>query len=187
MNMGIIMTIITLTGNIGSGKTTVGKILAERLNYSFFSMGEFVRKKAQEQNMSILQFNKLGQNNPIHDLELDQYYSTIKENSIIDGRLAWYHILTSFKIFLKCNYEIAAQRIYTKRRVGDHGRENINHLIQDIQKREEEDQKRLFSVYEVNFLKEEHYHLVINTDDKTLDEVVQMILDKYEEFIELKP
>lgn len=181
------MTIITLTGNIGSGKTTIGKMLSTELQYSFFSMGEFVRKQAQEKNMSILHFNKLGENNPAHDLELDKYYLTINPDSVVDGRLAWYHIPSSFKVFLKCAYSTAAQRIYTKRRVGDHYREDINHLMNDIQKREEEDQERLYAVYKVNFLEEDHYHLVIETSDKNPQDIAQSILTHYKRYLLLNP
>ncbi|WP_213189210.1 cytidylate kinase family protein [Cloacibacterium caeni] len=39
---------ITLSEEVASGKTTVGKLLAERMGYEFISLGNLVRKKAEK-------------------------------------------------------------------------------------------------------------------------------------------
>ena len=47
---------ITLSGEVASGKTTIGKLLAERLNYEFISLGTIIREKADAEGLSIVDF-----------------------------------------------------------------------------------------------------------------------------------
>lgn len=37
--------IVTISGESGSGKTTVGKLLADKLNYRFYSGGYFLERR----------------------------------------------------------------------------------------------------------------------------------------------
>ena len=50
--------IITLAGDLASGKGTVSNILAEKLNYKIYRNGEYFRKLAKEHNMDVTSFNK---------------------------------------------------------------------------------------------------------------------------------
>ena len=43
--------IISLSGMLGSGKSTIGKMLAQELGYTFYSTGSAQRKIAQEKGM----------------------------------------------------------------------------------------------------------------------------------------
>ena len=47
---------ITLSGEVASGKSSVGKVLAEQLNFSFVSIGNKTRSYASSQNLSIVEF-----------------------------------------------------------------------------------------------------------------------------------
>ena len=46
--------IISLAGDLASGKGTISKILMEKLNYGVYRNGEYFRKLAKEHNMSII-------------------------------------------------------------------------------------------------------------------------------------
>ena len=50
---------ITVSGHIGSGKSTVAKILSDLTGYVPYSGGFFFRKKAGELSLSITEFNTL--------------------------------------------------------------------------------------------------------------------------------
>jgi|GEM_PF-1428927 ATP-dependent DNA helicase RecG len=56
---------IVLTGNAGSGKSTVGKMLAERLGVDFLSIGDICRKKAVSLGMDINQFQEYLKSNHV--------------------------------------------------------------------------------------------------------------------------
>ena len=48
---------ITITGNLGSGKSSVAKILKEQ-GYEYSSTGNIFRQLAMEQGLSVEEFNK---------------------------------------------------------------------------------------------------------------------------------
>jgi cytidylate kinase len=45
--------IISLTGDLAAGKTTITKLLIEELGYSIYKNGERFRNMAKEMNMSV--------------------------------------------------------------------------------------------------------------------------------------
>ena len=49
---------IKLTGNLGSGKTTICNILKER-GYEIVSTGKIFRQIAEEKNVSVIELNKM--------------------------------------------------------------------------------------------------------------------------------
>ena len=53
--------IITISGIAGSGKSTVAKLLAKKLNYNHYSIGEFMRDIAKEKNTSLLELSNLAE------------------------------------------------------------------------------------------------------------------------------
>ena len=44
---------ITITGRLGSGKTTVARMLAEKRSYTYYSTGNIMRELAAEAGLSI--------------------------------------------------------------------------------------------------------------------------------------
>ena len=64
--------IITIAGTAGSGKSSVGKLLAKRLNYKHYSMGDLQRNIAEEQGISLLELSKLEEKDRSIDEEVDQ-------------------------------------------------------------------------------------------------------------------
>lgn len=106
--------IITITGTPGSGKTTIGRALAERLGYEFFSTGMLRRQMAKEKGLTLEEYNKLGEKDPSTDLEADKYQEKLgkeKDNIIIDGKLAFHFIPNSVKIFITASEDVRAERI----------------------------------------------------------------------------
>lgn len=107
--------IISLTGNPGSGKTSVARLLAERLGYKWYSMGDLRGKYAMEHGMTLEELNRLGETDPNTDKMVDDFQKKLGEtedNFIVDGRLSWYFLPQSFKIFLSCDLRESARRIF---------------------------------------------------------------------------
>src|SRR5689334_16245543 len=98
--------IISITGAPGTGKTSVGKLLAKRLGYNFYSVGDLRGKMAMERGLTIDELNKLGEKDASTDTMADDYQRELgrkEDNFIIEGRLSWHFIPHSFKVFLKCS------------------------------------------------------------------------------------
>ena len=62
---------ITLSGDLGSGKSTVGRRLAERLNLPHYSAGSLFREIGQISNLDALQTNLAAEDNVKIDEAVD--------------------------------------------------------------------------------------------------------------------
>lgn len=177
--------IITLTGLPGAGKSTIAKLLSERLGWTWYSMGDLRGKLAQERGMTIDEYNALGETHAFTDKDVDAYQTKLgKEQNhlIIDGRLSWHFIPDSFKIFLDVNEDEAARRIFEAAKQGLRkdekpyvSPEEVKHRVHD---RLASDQKRYKQYYNLDYLDRSNYDLVIDTTSLTPEKIVNCILDK---------
>lgn len=82
--------IISLAGDLASGKGTVSNILKERLNYTVYRNGEYARKLAKDKGLTITSFNEYLKDHPEIDLQIEKSaaeYAESHDNFIIDARL----------------------------------------------------------------------------------------------------
>ena len=82
--------IISLGGELGSGKGTVSKILMERLNFGVYRNGEYFRSLAKEMGMDITEFNLYVVEHPEIDRQIEcsaTEYAKTHDNFVIDARL----------------------------------------------------------------------------------------------------
>ncbi len=84
---------ITISGPPGSGKTTVCKLVADRLHLEVVVSGNIFRQMAKESSMSLADFGKLCELDPEADKRLDQRMVEIardKDGIVLEGRLTAY-------------------------------------------------------------------------------------------------
>ena len=80
--------IITISGMLGSGKSTVAKLLAECLGWDYYSTGNAQREIAAKRGMTTLELNRLADTDPSIDKEIDGVFIKIFKDAInflIDG------------------------------------------------------------------------------------------------------
>ena len=175
--------IITISGVPGSGKSTVGKILAKKLGYEYFSMGDLRGQMAIEKGLTIDELNALGEKEDWTDKRADEIQTQIgkeKDNFIFEGRLSWYFIPNSFKIFLTVDPKTAAERTL-KNRAERQDEKPIATLIeaeQAVLQRLASDKIRYLQYYNIDYTKPENFDLIIDTTNLKIDEITQIILDK---------
>ncbi len=179
--------ILTISGVPGSGKTTVAKILSEKLGMPYYSIGGLRAKLAEDRHLSIDELNALGETDSSTDTSVDDYQRELgktQDHFIVDGRLSWFFIPNSFKIFLDCEPQEAAKRIYQARK-NSSGREdeplyqNEEHARQAIEMRVASDVKRYSSIYGVDHRDPQHYDLVIDTTHSVGPEATaELLLEK---------
>lgn len=177
--------IITLTGVPGAGKSTIAKLLSERLNIPWYSMGDLRGKLAAERGMTIDELNELGETEAFTDHDIDAYQTKLgkeQSNLIIDGRLSWHFIPHSFKVFLDVDPDEAARRIFEASKQGLRADEkpyaSAREVKERVQARLASDQKRYQQYYQLDYLDRRNYDLVIDTTLLTPEQIVQRILDK---------
>lgn len=182
--------IISLAGELSSGKGTVSKILMEDLNYGVYRNGDYFRKLAQEKGMSITEFNEYVKQHTEIDIQVEnsaKEYAENHEKFIIDARLGWYAVPESFKVYLKVDIDMAAKRAFENQDENKAKTERFNTIEEqkeDMQKRYKLENERYYMVYGVRKDDMSNYDLVIDTTDKTPNEVADIIKKEYLEWLE---
>lgn len=171
--------IISIGGNQGSGKSTLAKQLAAALNWPRYYMGGLRREAAAKLGLTLAEYNKLGENDPASDLEVDEYQKKLGEtqdNFIIEGRTSWYFIPHSLKLYLDVSDEVAARRIFLANRKGeDKSMDTVKGVLTSIKNRRLSDEKRYRKFFNIDVYDKKNYDYVIDTTNKTVDEVFDQV------------
>ena len=142
--------IISLSGDLASGKGTVSKILMSDLNYGIYRNGEYFRKLAKDNNMSVTEFNEYVDKHPEIDKQIEKsasIYAEDHDNFVIDARLGWYAVPESFKVYLKVDVEESAKRAFNDpNRKETESFNTIEEQKEDIIKRYNMENERYFNL-----------------------------------------
>ena len=173
--------IITITGDLGSGKSTVSTILCKRLKYAYIYTGNIQRDIANRYNMTTFELNKYAETHPEIDDEIDATFKSLNTSShlIVDSRLAWFFIPESFKVFLKTDLIVSAHRISDDKRRENEKYLSLEDAADKIAARKESENKRYMELYEVNCADLSNFNLVIDTSFISPENVADMILEEY--------
>ena len=175
---------ISIAGDLGSGKSTIAKRLAELLDYTYFSTGSLFRKLAAERGMDVLQLNILSETDKSIDKYVDDNLRAINDgndlNYLLDSRMAWFFVPKSFKIYATVKPEIAAQRVLDdKTRFNEPKASDLQERVKSLLERQNVENRRYKDIYGVDCRNLSNYDLVIDTSDHSVEELVDQILGKY--------
>lgn len=178
--------IISISGVPGSGKTSVAKIIAERLGMNFYSMGNMRGKMALDRGMTINELNALGEKEAFTDAEVDEYQKKLgqtEDNFVIEGRLSWRFIPHSYKVFLGCDESEAARRIFaakqasTTERTDEVPAATVEQVRSALAARMASDDVRYKKYYGADYRDRSHYDLVVDTmETSNPEETAEIIL-----------
>jgi predicted cytidylate kinase len=177
----VIMVTVTISGTPGSGKSTVAQLLEKRLGARYVYTGMVFRKLAQEHHMSLKEFGSYCEQHPEVDKEIDDYQlkALKKGDVILEGRIAGWiayrNNIPAFKIMLIADIDIRARRI-VKREDGD-----VEQRKQEIREREKSEVFRYKTYYDIDVKDTSIYDLVIDTSDKTPEEIMDLVVHKLRE------
>ncbi len=177
--------IITISGPPGSGTSTVSRRVAEKLDYSRFSSGDFMRSLARERNMSLAEITQKAEQDSEIDRTIDEKVKNLadSEKIVVDSRLAFHFIPESFAAYLEVDLETAAERIYAehdeREEAGELVSESVEATKRSIMDRLASERKRYKELYNIDHTNHTHYNLVVDTDEKDIPEVTQAVIDRY--------
>lgn len=175
--------IITLAGDLASGKGTASKLLSQKLNYEIYSNGMYFRKLAKQNNMSVTEFNIYIKDHPEIDRNIEKSakeYAETHTNLIIDARLGWYVVPDSFKVYLRVDLKEAARRAYNdENRKDTEEFDSLERHMDDLKKRYELENERYFNLYGIRKDDMSNYDYVLDTTNLCKDEVCEKILENY--------
>jgi len=179
--------IISIAGGPGTGKTSVGKELAKRLGYQFYSVGALRGELALKRNVTIDGLNEIGETDASTDNPVDTYQRELGEREdsfVIEGRLSWHFIPHSFKVLLTCDLDEATRRVFNARRAHPEDRQDeelyasVEETKKAIQRRVESDVRRYKKYYDVDYRDPLQYDLVLETATISGSDAVTDIVEK---------
>jgi cytidylate kinase len=181
---------ITITGNLGSGKSTICKLLNEKYQFEIYSTGKVQRELARQMNMTTLELNQLMCSDRKYDKMIDDETARIsrenKEKDIIfDSRLAWHFVEHSFKVFVSVSLEVAAERVMNDQRGAEEKYSSLEEAKKLLAQRAATEKVRYKDIYNLNYMDFSNYNLIIDSTYCSQDKIVEIILKEAKEF-ELK-
>ncbi len=172
---------IAITGDLGSGKSTVAQILSGKLGFEIVSTGRIQRQMAERMGLSTLELNQLAEKDPSIDEQIDSIFKSLNEdpnNYIIDSRLAWHFVPSSFKVYLTVDPRTAARRILSDPGRKSEGYHSDEEALALLQARKNSENERFKAIYGVDCADLNNYDLVIDTTDKSPQQVAEIIIQE---------
>jgi cytidylate kinase len=180
--------IITLTGDLGSGKSTVSRILCERLGYDYIYTGKIQREIADRYQMTTLELNKYSETHPEIDAEIDSTFKSLKNSSklVVDSRMAWFFIPESYKVFMQTDIMVSVERISKDKERKNEKYVSAEEAARDITARKSSENKRYMELYSADCSDLSNFNLVVDTSFITPEIVAEKIISGYFENAELR-
>jgi cytidylate kinase len=166
---------IVICGDVGTGTTTLGKALAQKLGWQFLSLGEFFRKYHKDHRIPLWDKETLPDS---FDKEIDNMF--LEKVKSEDGFVydthygGWFtkDMPDIFRILLVCDKETANKRIIDR----------DGELPSDLEKRRKglrDKFKKLYS--EENYEDTKWFDLVIDTTKTSIEETLNHTLSRFKQ------
>lgn len=180
--------IITMAGDLASGKSTVIDMMKDKLGYEVYRNGAYFRKLAKDMGMSVTEFNEYVGDHPEIDNQIEESareYAKDHDNLIVDARLGWYVVPDSFKIYLRVDIDIAANRAFNDpNRKDSENLPTVEAQKEDMIKRFNLENARYLEIYGIHKEDMSNYDYVLDTSNLSPEEVEEKILTAYNEWLE---
>jgi CMP/dCMP kinase len=182
--------IITISGNPGSGKSTVAKILQKKLNAERVYAGGMFRELAREKNITLKELNEITKSDPEIDKKIDlkvaakaRELTNSRKIVIVEGRTQFHFLPESKKIFITVNPEEGAKRVWKdlqdktlKKERNEDSVTSLKEVQDSIEKRDAEDARRYMEYYNIDHRKKSNYDFIVDSTTISAEEVAEKIL-----------
>ena len=180
---------ITLSGELGSGKSTVANYLISKMPFKIVSAGLLFRQLAAKHGMSAKEFNEFIENDPKYDHYVDDTMAELgrtDEKIIFDSRMAWHFVPSSFKIYLYVDVDTATERIFNDKGRVSESYSDMETARQEIIDRRKSELLRYQNFYHCNLDDYSNYDLIVDTSHASRDEVNELVYNSFKAFEEGK-
>ena len=172
---------ITLAGMPGSGKSTLRQKIAKRFHLQVKGTGDFMRTIAQKHGYNdITQFLvEYVSHHPEVDHEVDgaqKQFGQDHQDFVLDAHLGFLFVPDSIKIFLKCDPEEMARRIFSAKRATEAAKD-LTEAMEANRQRIETMRTNFKKLYDVDMHDESNFDFVLDTTHLTPKEVAQQVGD----------
>lgn len=165
---------IAISSKSGCGNTTVSTLLAQRLGFPLINFT--FRQMAQERGVDFWTFCSMAEGDDDIDRELDRRQvemAMAEKDCVLGSRLAiWMLKDADLKVYLTASPARRAERIF-KREGG-----SLEERLEQTERRDANDSARYRRIYGIDNCDTSPADLVIDTDDRTPAQIVEMIVQE---------
>lgn len=170
---------VVINGDLGSGKSTVSVLLAQRLGIRRVSVGDLYREMAQQRGMTALELNLHAELDDKIDFYVDRLQrdaATSGEQLIVDSRLAWFFFTGALKVHLVAEPSVAAQRVLSRPANTVERYTSVEQARERLAVRSQSERVRFRSRYGADKARLRNYDLICDSTRATPDEIVERIV-----------
>ncbi len=180
--------LISITGKLGSGKSTVCNLLKDRYGFEIYSTGAFQREVARNMGITTLELNKRLREDPSLDYVIDDAVKKLsieraQDKLIFDSRMAWHFADKSFKIFLTIEPCEAARRVMLNQRGSEEFYADEDEACAKLIERSQVEQARFMQIYGVDYYDFNNFDLIVDTTRRTPEEILDIIMAAYNAYV----
>jgi cytidylate kinase len=183
------MAILTITGDLASGKSMVAKELIKLLDAQYFSTGNIQRGIAADMGMTTLELNKYSETHPEIDDQIDGQIKQLANktgNFVVDSRMAWHFLPASFKIYLSVDVYRAAERVMKDdQRSSEPAYQSADDAVAKLAERKTSENKRYIHLYQADCANMDNFDVVVDSTHSSPQDTLDGIMALYKRWQQL--
>ena len=164
--------IVTVSGEIGAGKSTVAKALARSLGLRYLSTGEVFREEARRRGLSLAAMGRLAEQDQTIDREIDRMQTDVARAGgvLVDSRLSGWLIDGDLRIWFRAPLAVRAARVAARDGL------STEEALSALRGREESERRRYRAIYQIDLTDLGRYHVIVDTSIWSAPEIVEALL-----------
>jgi predicted cytidylate kinase len=174
---------LTISGDLGSGKSSVAEALANHLGFDMVSTGAIQRRIAADLGVSTLQANLIAETDLSIDERIDSTTVRLAQEAatpiVFDSRMAWHFVPNALRVRLVVDPLVAAERILGRGPGNAEAYDSLEQAFDQVLERADAEVRRFTDRYGVDISRLANFDLVVETTALTVEQVVAVIAGAY--------
>jgi amino-acid N-acetyltransferase len=173
---------VAISGDLGSGKSSVADLLGGELGFKVVSTGGLQREIAASLGLSTLEANLLAETDQSIDNRVDAVTRELAAEPagiVFDSRMAWHFVPGALKVRLVVDPLAAAERILGRAPGQAESYESLEATFNGITRRAASEVRRFKARYGVDIARLRNFDLVLDTSGLSIAEAAAVIEAAY--------
>lgn len=174
---------ITISGELGSGKSSVATELSDILGFPVVSTGSLQREIASSMRMTTLEANLHAESDWSIDERIDGMTVRLAREAdsgiVFDSRMAWHFVPGALNVRLTVDPYVAARRVVERGAGAAEHYGSVDEAFDAILDRSASEGRRFAAIYGVDLGRLANFDLVIDTSILPVEQVARLIAQSH--------